>query len=159
MKIKKTTFSTKISDLWGRDNYPSHINVGDEFWYFFSEDTDIFRESHKHWNKLKVTYVRSGCLFYTFPDYPDVKEDFCPTSCFMTSTFILAEIDPIKDLNGLIENIDSDSAKMMYRFDDEHTIVKNWPNEKEIEIDDEEILKKFVDNPLDYMLLLLKIEN
>lgn len=155
MKIKKICFSTQISDLWGRDGYQSHIKVGDEFWYFFSEDTDIFRESHKHWNKLRITYVRSGCLFYVFPDYPNIKEEFCPVSCFMTSTFILAELDPAKDLKGLIDNIDTEAGRLMYCFDDKHTIIKNWPNEKEIEVDDEEIYEKF-GNTTDYFLIKMQ---
>lgn len=150
MKIKKTCFSTQISDLWGRDGYQSHIKVDDEYWYFFNEDSDIFRASQQHWNKIKITYVRSGCLFYVFPDYPEIKEEFCPVSCFMTSTFVMAELDPVKDLKDLITDIDSDTAKMIYCFDDEHTIVKNWPNEKEIEIDEDKI-KELSD--LDYFLV------
>ena len=150
MKIKKTCFSTQISDLWGRDGYQSHIKVDDEYWYFFNEDSDIFRASQQHWNKIKITYVRSGCLFYVFPDYPEIKEEFCPISCFMTSTFVMAELDPVKDLKDLISDIDSDTAKMIYCFDDEHTIVKNWPNEKEIEVEEDKI-KELSD--LDYFLV------
>lgn len=143
MKIKKTLFSTVISDLYGRDGYSSHIEVGKEYWFFFSEDTDIFRESNKHWNKLKITYIRSGCLFYEFTDYPNIKEEFCPVNCFMTSQFILGELDPIKDLKGLLTDINTDIAKMTYCFDDKHTIIKNWPNEKEIEVDENKLYEKF----------------
>lgn len=143
MKIKKINFSTTISELWGRDGYKSHIKEGDEFWYFFCEDSDAYKATHKHWNKIRITYVRSGCLFYVLPDVPEVKEDFCPVSCFMASQFVLAELDPIKDLKDLMNDIDTEAARIKYRFDDEHTVVKNWPNEKEIEVDEEELFKKF----------------
>lgn len=143
MKIKKICFSTQLSELYGRDNYQSHIEVGKEYWYFFGEDSNIFRETKQHWNKLKVTYMRSGCLFYVFPDYPSIKEEFCPVSCFMASQFILAELDPLKDLSDLITDIDTEVAKIVYCFNDEHTVVKNWPNEKTLEADDNELFEKF----------------
>lgn len=131
-----------ISDLWGRDSYQSHIELGREYWYYFAENTNTYKITNKHWNKIKITYIRSGCLFYIIPEFPEVKEDFCPISCFMTAQFILAEIDPIKDMGeDMLGNIEA--AKIKYCFNDEHTIVKNWPNEKEIEIDDNEIYNKF----------------
>ena len=153
MKIKKTCFSTMLSELYGRDGYQSHIEVGKEYWYFFSEDYAIFKKTKKHWNKIKISYIRSGCLFYVFPDEPDIPEEFCPVSCFMTSRFVYAELDPIKDLKGLIDDIDIDAAKIEYCFNDERTIVKNWPNEKEIEVDEDEIKEKFGD--IEYMMIKL----
>ena len=147
MKLKKTKLSTMLSDLYGRDNYQSHIEVGREYWYYFSEGSQAYNLTHKYWNKIKITYIRSGCLFYVLSDVPEFKEEFCPTSCFMASTFVCAELDPIKDLGDKLENIEA--AKLTYCFDDEHTIIKNWPNEREIEIDEEEIYNKFgkLDNP------------
>lgn len=152
MKIKKVCFSTQLSELYGRGGYQSHIEVGKEYWYFFGEDSDIFRETQKHWNKIRITYVRSGCMFYVFPDSPNVKEEFCPVSCFMASQFIIAELDPIKDLGDLIKDIDTDAAKVMYCFNDDRTIVKNWPNEKIVEADEEELFKKFGHTP-DWLLI------
>ena len=152
MKIKKNCFSTMISDLYGKDKYKSHIKVGDEYWYFFAENTDAYKATHKYWNKIKITYIRSGCLFYILLDAPEVKEDFCPINCFMTSQFVLAELDPIKDLKGLLDNIDTEAAKLEYCFDDKYTIIKNWPNEKEVEIDDEELYNKYGDS-VDYIMI------
>lgn len=145
MKIKKICFGTRLCDLYGRDGYQPHIKEGEDYWYFFEEDTDIFRETKEHWNKLRVSYVRSGCLFYCFPDHPDVKEQFCPVNCFMASQFIVAELDPVKDLTEIASFggdilSDKDFAKKIYCFDDERTVVKNWPNERETEVDEEEIL-------------------
>ena len=130
MKFKKVCFSTQLSDLYGKDNYQSHIEEGREYWYYFSR-TDELREG---WYKIKVTYIRSGCLFYIFSDYPEIKESFCPINCFMASAFIFAEIDPTKDLANFGDDID----KKLYCFNTEHTIVKNWPNEREIEIEEEQ---------------------
>lgn len=152
MRIKKTCFSTMISDLWGREGYKEHIKVGDEFWYFFTEKSEAFKVTHKYWNKIRITYIRSGCLFYVLPEAPEVKEDFCPVSCFMTSRFVLAELDPVRDLKDVIDDIDSESARIRYCFDDEHTVVSNWPNEKEAEIDEDELWRKFGGSP-DYLLI------
>lgn len=140
-----------VSDLWGRDGYQSHFEVGREYWHYFAENTDTYNITNKHWNKIKITYIRSGCLFYIISEYPEIKEDFCPVSCFMAAQFILAEIDPIKDM-GIDMLGDLEAAKIKYCFNDEHTIVKNWPNEKEIEIDDDELYNKFSDSA-EYILI------
>lgn len=160
MKIKKTCISTIISDLYGKDNYQSHIEVGKEYWYFFYGDDNISKKTQKYWNKIKITYVRSGCLFYVFPDEPDIPEEFCPVSCFMTSRFILAELDPIKDLKNkqYWKDINTEAAKIQYCFDDEHTIVKNWTNEKEIEFDEQEIYEKFGNTADYYMIKMLEVK-
>ena len=152
MKIKKNCFSTMISDLYGINKYKSYIKVGNEYWYYFAANTDEYKATHKYWNKIKITYIRSGCLFYILPDAPKVKENFCPINCFMTSRFVLAELDPIKDLKDLLYNIDTEAAKLEYCFDDEHTIIKNWPNEKEIEIDEDELYTKFGDS-VDFIMI------
>ena len=79
-----------LSDLYGRDNYQSHIEVGRDYWYYFPKDSEI----ENGWHKIRVTYIRSGCMFYFFPDNPEVEERFCPLNCFMASQFVLAEIEP-----------------------------------------------------------------
>lgn len=157
MKIKKILFSTMIKDLYGKDKYKSYIKVGNEYWYFFDEKAEAYKATQRYWNKIKITYIRSGCLFYILPDSPEVKEDFCPISCFMTSQFVLAELDPIKDLKGLIKDIDTEAAKIKYCFDNEHTIVKNWPNERETEISEEELNNKYGNSEQYIMIKVLEI--
>lgn len=142
MKLKKVCFSTQLSELYGRDGYQPHIKEGQEYWYFFPDDTEIFRETHEHWNKIRISYVRSGCLFYIFPEHPNVPEEFCPVSCIMASQFIMAELDPVKDLKDIMKDIDTDSAREMYCFDDKRTTVKNWPNEKEADINADDVPSK-----------------
>lgn len=141
MKIKKKCLSTKLMDLYGNKDYKSHIEVGREYWYYFDKGTPIFEATQEHWNKLRVTYIRSGCMFYDFPDAADVPEEFLPISCFMAANFIFAEIDPTKDLDDKTPEL----SKLIYYFDDERTVVKNWPNQRETEINEEEIMEKFGD--------------
>jgi len=158
MKIKKNCFSTMISDLYGRDEYKSYIKVGNEYWYFFTENSNEYEATHKYWNKVRITYIRSGCLFYILPDFPEVKENFCSIGCFMASRFVLAELDPVKDLKGLLDNIDTEAAKLEYCFDDEHTIIKNWPNERIIEVDEEELYNKYGNSTEYIMIKMLEIK-
>jgi hypothetical protein len=62
-----------ISDLYGIDKYKSYIKVGNEYWYYFLGNTEEYEATHKYWNKIRITYIRSGCLFYILPDAPEVK--------------------------------------------------------------------------------------
>lgn len=127
MKLKKTCFSTCLSDLYGRDGYQSHIEINREYWYYFSRTENL----SEGWYKIKVTYIRSGCVFYILSDHPEIAENFFPINCFMASSLIFAEIDPIKDLGDKLGDIEV--SKKTCCFDKEHTVVKNWPNEREID--------------------------
>ena len=130
MKFKKICLSTQLSDLYGRDNYQSHIELNREYWYYFSRDSEIV----EGWYKIRITFIRSGCVFYVFSDLPNIPERYFPVSCFMASRLVFAEFDPIKDLPNLV----TDEDKMRCCFDTEHTIVHNWNNEKEIEINEDD---------------------
>ena len=151
MKIKKTCFSTMLSDLYGRDNYQSHIELGREYWWNWPENSDVYHKTNKSWHKLKITYIRSGCMFYILDDAPELGEMFCPINCFLASSLILADIDPIKDMG---ENMlgDIEAAKIKYCFNDDHTIVHNWPNEREIEINDDALYIKY-GNSIEYLFI------
>ncbi len=152
IKLKKTQFSTMLSKLFGENNYQKHLEVGREYWWYFaSQDSDIVSKYGNGWYKIKITYIRSGCLFYIFSDYPDIKENFCPVNCVMAATFELAELDPIKDLGELLGDVET--AKYKYCFDDKRTIVKNWPNEKEIEIGEDLVSTKFNDD-IDFLWVM-----
>ena len=128
MKFKKNCFSTQLSELYGKNDYQSHIELDREYWCFFSPSPELAVD----WYKIKITYIRSGCAFYVLPDLPEIKEHFFPVSCFMAASLVFADIDPSKDLS----NFGNELEQKMYCFDTEHTIVHNWPNEKEIEIDE-----------------------
>ncbi len=149
-KITKKCFSTVVSDLWGRDNYQEHIVVGREFWWCYPSAHDIAILARRNWVKIKVTYIRSGCMFYICPDFPYIDEQFCAIDSVFASTLILAEIDPIKDLGDKLGDIEA--AKLKYCFNTDHTVVHNWPNEREIEIDENKYYSKI--SPIDYIELL-----
>ena len=121
-QLKKITLSTKLYDLYGKDEYHLHIEVDREYWYYFTTESNIAKKYGSEWYKIKVTYIRSGCLFYIFSDYEDIDEEFCPLRCFMTSQFEFAEINPKKDLDI------KDDSFSLYRFDDTRTVVIDWDN-------------------------------
>lgn len=154
MKIKKTLFSTMLSDLYGRDKYQPYIVVGREYWWCYPSDHEVSQLTHKNWNKIKVTYIRSRCMFYVLSDLEDSPEFFCSVDSFFASSLTLAEIDPIEDLGDTLGNIEA--AKLKYCFDDEYTVVKNWPNEREIEIDEDEYYQKL--DPEEYLYIKM-LEN
>ena len=134
MVIKKTSFSTCLCDLYGSrtDEYAPHITVGREYWYYFTKNATL-----TGWFKIRITYIRSGIAFYVFSDLPDVPEDSFPLSSFLASRLEFAEIDPVADV--IIEEKNVDYMQARYRFDDTRTIVKNWDNSKESEIEDDKI--------------------
>ena len=121
-QLKKITLSTKLYDLYGKDEYHLHIEVDREYWYYFTTESNIAKKYGSGWYKIKVTYIRSGCMFYIFSDYEDIDEDFCPLKCFMTSQFEFAEINPKKDLDI------KDDSFSLYRFNDTRTVVIDWDN-------------------------------
>lgn len=137
MKYKKIKFSTQLSTLYGNDNYQSHIELGRDYWYYFSKDNDIT----EGWHKIRITYIRSGCVFYFFPELPEIDERFFPINCFMASSLVYAEIDPMKDVPWSDEHLKytKEYLEKRYCFDDEITNVINWDNSKEIELDEDEV--------------------
>jgi hypothetical protein len=117
----ESTFSTKLGDLFGSE-YSEHIKAGEEYWYNFgglriTDDTVIY------WCKIKVTYIRSGVMFYIFDGYPEAGERHADLNSMMTELMEIAILDPVKDL-GIPE-------ESSYRFDDTHTKIVNWNNNGE----------------------------
>lgn len=151
MKIKKTRFSTMVSDLYGRDGYQKILTVGREFWWNFPETSDVYKATGRSWNKLKITYRRSGCIFYQIVDASNIGEQFCPVNCFMASSLILADLNPIEDL-PFIKKEGIELSKQLYCFDDTRTIIHNWDNSKECEVNENYILKEY---PEEYMYVKL----
>lgn len=146
MEYKKTRLSTKLYDLYG-DKYTSHIEVGKEYWDYFTTDTEIYKKTGQKYNKIKVTYIRSGCMFYTFCDAPELPEEYCSVNSFKAKNLIVAEIDPIKDLVSIKET-DND----FYYFDNTFTIVKNWSNEPVSEINEDTFFKRYAAITISSML-------
>jgi len=142
MRIKKTRFSTMISDLYGRNDYQKAIKVGREYWWNWPANSTIGELYGSGWYKMKVTYIRSHCMFYIFSDYPDVPEQFCGFDCFLASSLVLADLNPRMDLPFISEE-GVDLCQQMYCFDDTRTIIHNWDNSRECDIDEEKFMKEY----------------
>ena len=124
--MKAKTLSTIMKDLYGVNEYHKYIHVGDEFW----SDAPFIQElTNKKWNKIRVTYIRSGVMFFTIED-TDIPEQYIPTKSFAAAIMIKAKIDPHKEF-PYRDDLD------YYRFDDKFTEVVNFDNRENKEIDDE----------------------
>ena len=126
MKLNKIFLSTQLRDLYGKDEYQNHIKVGREYWAYVTYKSDDIKTG---WYKIRITYIRSGCMFYVFSDH-NYGEDYAPVKCFWTSVLEEVILDPIKELNF------TESDEKLYYFNDERTKIINWSNEKIIETDD-----------------------
>ena len=74
-------------------------------------------------------------MFYIFPDYPDVPEQFCGLGSFLASSLVLADLNPKMDLPFICKD-GLDISEKMYCFDDTRTIIHNWDNSQECDIDE-----------------------
>lgn len=83
----KTTFATRLYELFCKYDkaVEAYIKIGRKFWHYDGEKMC--------WRKLTVTYVRSGVMFFTFDDEPDVEHAWFTSSmnCLM---MYAAEIHP-----------------------------------------------------------------
>lgn len=61
------TFDTRLYELFCKeDEYvKAYIKVGRKFWHYDYEK--------RCWRKLTVTYVRSGVMFFTFDNEPNIE--------------------------------------------------------------------------------------
>lgn len=140
MKYKKTRYSTVLEDLYGKEDYKKHLEVGREYWWHWPGSSDVFEHTHEHWTKIKITFERSGVYFYVLPDYPDFTEHFFPVDCFLASHLQYAEIDPMKDLDWRgYEKMTKKYLEKRFCFADEKTIVLNWDNSPTSVLEDDEI--------------------
>ena len=83
-----TTYSPMLADIFGRNNvdiFSAYIKPGREFWYFDTE-TSNFR-------KIKVTYVRTGVMFFVYEDEPKTEHAMF-MGCFDATTLHAAQIYP-----------------------------------------------------------------
>ena len=61
------TFDTRLYELFGKqdESVKAYIKIGRKFWYY--------DEERGKWRKLTVTYIRTGVMFFTFDDEPDIE--------------------------------------------------------------------------------------
>lgn len=118
-KVKKYSVSTKLESLFGK-NYKEHIRVGKKFWWFFDCNTQVFKLSQQHWNKLEVTYIRAGVVFYTIENIDG--EFHFEIDSIMAMGLEPEFLDPQKDLGSTIKHLE------MFYFNSERTQIINFEN-------------------------------
>ena len=90
-----TIFTTTLFDMFGKrpDDYVEYIKPDREFWHF----------DGCGWRKLKVTYVRSGVMFFKFEDEPDVERAWFISS-YNAQTLCVAQVYPYEIARILSKN-------------------------------------------------------
>ena len=79
-QLKKTTLSTKLYDLYGKDEFHLHIEVNREYWYYFTTESNIAK---KYDLETEIIYSDDPCpvVDYTsnvFKLIEEVAEDVYP---------------------------------------------------------------------------------
>lgn len=139
MKYKKTSFSTTLVDLYGRDKYQPHIEVGREYWWCWPTNSDVYRYTHQTWNKLRITYKRSGACFYVLTEFPDYPEQYFSDHSFISESLEFAQLDPTKDIEWDRHELPLEELEKRYCFYDKRTEILNWDNSRESEIDEKDL--------------------
>ena len=116
---RKFHVSTQLASLFG-EKYAEHIQVGKKYWWFFDDTSEVYRKTNTHWNKLEITYIRSGIVFYTVEN---IEEEYhFQIGSIMSEGLEPEFLDPIKELGETVDNLDN-----LY-FNSERTQVINFEN-------------------------------
>ena len=83
-----TTFTSRLYDMFSKDDEAimSYIKPGRLFWHY-DIDLEAFR-------KIRITYVRSGVMFYVYEDKPDGEEGAWFMQSFNAMSLHAAQIYP-----------------------------------------------------------------
>ena len=118
-KVKKYNVRTQLASLFG-EKYAEHILVGQKYWWFFDGNSEVFKLTQQNWNKLEITYIRAGVVFYTIEN---VDEEYHFEIGSIMSEGLEPEIlDPQKDLSSIIDNLEK------FYFNSERTQIINFEN-------------------------------
>lgn len=103
--------SACIKDLYLPCDIASHIREGEEYWYGFGRSEGIMQDISENdfiryrvkypkrakslvtWAKVRITYKRSGIVFYDLPDFPKIKEGYFIEDSYMYSRLIPCKIN------------------------------------------------------------------
>ena len=118
-RVKKYNVSTRLEGLFGK-NYKEHIQVGKKFWWFFDGNSQVFKLTNQHWNKLEITYIRAGVVFYAVENI--TGEFHFEIDSIMAMQLEPEILDPQKDLGATIDHLE------MFYFNSERTQVINFEN-------------------------------
>lgn len=103
-----TVFTSQLHDMFGKhgDAIDSYIKPDREFWYYDG--------NKRCYRKLKITYVRSGVMFFVFEDEPDVEHAWFIGS-FNCDSLFAAQIYPYEIgrlMSKYYEGADKDFPKI-----------------------------------------------
>lgn len=118
-RVKKYNVSTRLEGLFGK-NYKEQIQVGKKFWWFFDGNSQVFKLTNQHWNKLEITYIRAGVVFYAVENI--TGEFHFEIDSIMAMQLEPEFLDPQKDLGATIDHLE------MFYFNSERTQVINFEN-------------------------------
>jgi hypothetical protein len=118
-RVKKYNVTTRLEGLFGK-NYKEHIQVGKKFWWFFDGNSQVFKLTNQHWNKLEITYIRAGVVFYAVENV--TGEFHFEIDSIMAMQLEPEILDPQKDLGDTIEHLE------MFYFNSERTQIINFEN-------------------------------
>lgn len=85
--LGNATYTSMLYDMFSKHNeaVESYVKVGREFWHY---DGTL-----RKYRKLKVTYVRTGVMFFVFEDDPETEHAWF-ISCFDAMNLRAAQIYP-----------------------------------------------------------------
>lgn len=93
-KLLDAPVSTQLLKL-DKEDYERFIIPKRLFWTFISNDErELLNLSCCQYVKIKVTYTRAHCFFYTFVDYPEAPEQFCATRSYYASQLYPVVFNP-----------------------------------------------------------------
>ena len=118
-RVKKFNVTTRLEGLFGK-NYKDQIQVGKKFWWFFDGNSQVFKLTNQHWNKLEITYIRAGVVFYAIENV--TGEFHFEIDSIMAMQLEPEFLDPQKDLGATIDHLE------MFYFNSERTQIINFEN-------------------------------
>jgi hypothetical protein len=118
-RVKKYNVTTRLEGLFGK-NYKEQIQVGKKFWWFFDGNSQVFKLTNQHWNKLEITYIRAGVVFYAVENV--TGEFHFEIDSIMAMQLEPDVLDPQKDLGETIDHLE------MFYFNSERTQIINFEN-------------------------------
>ena len=122
-----TVFTSQVSEMFGRHNeaIEAYIKPGREFWHYDGDKMS--------YRKLKVTYVRTGVMFFVFEDEPETEHAWFIGS-FNCHTLYAAQIYPY-EISRIMSDSDIPKICEQCKFDDcdgRITVEVIWDNDEQI---------------------------
>jgi len=128
---KKKLILTDLISLFGELYYKDHLYVGRELWLKTDIGTPEYSVTHEEWNKIVITYIRTGVMFYSIVGHPE-HEFYGLMGSMKVLKMKVAELDPYKEIDTTVFTL------RQVRFDDRLTKIVNFDNsDVEIYVPDE----------------------